>query len=136
MPNAFFHCWKSTFAQSPTPPDHLLLQGLILRLCTAQTKAAAATPQPTALLASMQHPCIYRGDLCVCACTRTHAHRSQKTLPQHNHFWCHKGHFKMNLKPQGPSELSVTSWSKVLESLGIQAHRDEALFTSVSLISD
>lgn len=28
----------------------------------------------------------------------------QKNLTQHNHFWGHKGHYKMNLEPEGPSE--------------------------------
>lgn len=54
-----------------------------------------------------------------------HAHTStpnQGTLTQHNYFWGHKGHYKMSLEPQGPSELPVISWSKVRENnLGTQA---------------
>lgn len=47
------------------------------------------------------------------ACTYT---LDQKNLTQHNHFWDHKGHYKMNLEPEGPSELPVISWSKVLKN--------------------
>lgn len=84
-------------------PNHLLCQVQICRLGTAPAEASAAT-QPTAPLDALQPAPAYKGDIHMsvreCTCTL-----DQKNLTQHNHFWGHKGHYTMDLEPEGPSEL-------------------------------